>query len=54
MSALNSPNGFVLIYGSKGAVGKACTIQFKSHNWWIGCVDFWKTSPNEVMIKRKS
>ncbi|KAK0080409.1 hypothetical protein PV325_013988 [Microctonus aethiopoides] len=31
--------GRVFIYGGKGALGSACIVQFKSKNWWVGCID---------------
>lgn len=31
--------GRVFIYGGKGALGSACVAQFKSKNWWVGCID---------------
>ncbi|KAI1278483.1 Dihydropteridine reductase [Halotydeus destructor] len=29
----------VLVYGGKGALGRACVSHFKAQNWWVGSLD---------------
>lgn len=43
-------SGKVLIYGGRGALGASCVQYFKSHNWWVGCIDLAENESADVNI----
>lgn len=47
---LSNYNGYALILGAGGAVGNSCVSIFRANNWWVGCVELWKTLPIKVSL----
>ncbi|KAK9508471.1 hypothetical protein O3M35_006024 [Rhynocoris fuscipes] len=44
------PEGRVLIYGGRGALGATCVSYFKNKQWWVGSIDLKENEQADVNV----